>query len=60
MYGLPIWQQNNPQALSIDLLNGRPPPNSAVLLNNLLHWVIDNALNPIVPDYSTVGEFRNA
>jgi len=54
MYGLPVWKQHNAQIPTTHLLDRRPTANATFLLDNLFHRMLNDALDPLDPNRTTI------
>jgi hypothetical protein len=54
VYCFPIRQKYHPQIPVIHFVNSAPTTDSAIFLNPLRFWIINNAHYPFLPDYGTV------
>jgi len=54
MYRLPVWKQHNAQIPTAHLLDRRPTANATVLLEYLFHWMLNDALDPLRPNRTTI------
>jgi hypothetical protein len=59
MDGLPVRQQDDPEVAAFHFVNSRSAPDSTVGLDVLPLLGSDDALNPFVLDYRTVGTRAN-
>ncbi len=54
MHSFPVREQYNAQKLAVHFRNGCPAANPPILLDGFFDRMIDYALNPLVPNDSTV------
>jgi hypothetical protein len=52
---LAIRQQYNTQNFPVHFLNRRPAPKSSVCLNHFFHGLVNDVLDPFIPNYRAVG-----
>jgi hypothetical protein len=59
MYCLTVGEQYHPQVSVLHFLNRRPPPQAPILLDLLLHGIVDYSFDPFIPNHGTISALPN-